>query len=58
MFLRLDKIKIQYQPHNRAITLSPTFHLLTPGPTASMTPAASRPNISLAPGGGGYKPRR
>ena len=44
-------------PVKRAITLSPCFHFWEhPGPCLSTVPEASKPNISLSPGGGGYSP--
>ena len=36
-----------------AHTASPTFHCITPSPSAAIVPAASRPGRSDAPGGGG-----
>lgn len=43
-------------PPTRAITRSPIFHFVAPGPSFSTVPAASKPKMSLSPGGGGYLP--
>nr|GMD93053.1 Uncharacterised protein [Ipomoea batatas] len=45
-------------PPTRAHTWSPTFHLWTFLPTASIVPEHSRPGYSLSPFGGGYFPWR
>jgi len=48
--------KITKLPGSNAMTLSPTCQRLHPDPTASTTPAASRPRTSVSPAGGGYPP--
>ena len=43
-------------PAKSAITSSPGFLEVTSLPTSVITPLHSSPNMSLAPGGGGYRP--